>query len=229
MHTFIKDLKNKEIVDGIYFVNYKNTNVNNIYKAKNGNKYIILKIKDASLSNNECCALFYYFNDESDIAFLKDDFKGRSPYIKIYGRCFSTFPDAIIFSNNVVSAKGMVFDTSNLFSYSEYFEMQLLSYEGKLNVPLRNTSSEAFQSDYDLIDEGTELRFERIYNSPYDKYQINVFIDGIDERFNIPAYLSPTMGKLIDEGYKFKIIVQSIPAKTETMNAGIRVKIKGSK
>ena len=124
-----------------------------------------------------------------------------------------------------------MFDTADIYSYNEYFKNEFLSFDGKKNVPLRNTSSSVFQEDYDLIEVGTSLRFERIYNSPHDKYQINVFIDDLEEVFNIPAYLTPTMGKMIDDGYSFEITVASVPARDEEkgFNAGIRVNIVGKK
>ena len=74
-----------------------------------------------------------------------------------------------------------------------------------------------------------ELKYKRVYDSPHDKYQVNVFIDDIDDVFNIPAYLTPTMGQMIDEGYTFEITVVAVPQSDEEkgLNAGIRVDIKG--
>lgn len=234
MHSFLKKLKVNDLVDCVYFVNYKYSYVSSPKTASNGNKYVLLRIKDASLENNESAVVFYYYKNDSDIAFLQENYEGRTAYLKINGRCFGAYPDIKISSNLIIPANeksGIVFDTSNLFAYSDYHKNKLLSVEGLTGVALRHTSSDVFQDLYDIISIGNKLSFKRIFDSPHDKYQINVFIDDIDEIFNVPAYLTPTMAKLIDEGYKFEIIVTDIPPRDETanLNAGIRVTIKGMK
>ena len=234
MHSFLKKLKTNDFIDAVYYVNYKYSYVSSPKTASNGNKYVLLRIKDASLENNESATVFFYYKNDSDIAFLQENYEGRTVYLKINGRCFGTYPDIKISSNLIVPANeksGIVFDTSDLFSYSDYYRNKLLSVAGLTNVALRHTSSDVFQDLYDIISIGKKLKFKRIFNSPYDKYQINVFIDDIDEVFNIPAYLTPTMATLIDEGFKFDIIVTDVPPRDESanLNAGMRVTIKGMK
>ncbi len=234
MHTFLKSLKINDYIDCVYYVNYKYSNVSSKMIASNGNKYVILKIKDASLENNEFATVFYYYKNEAEIIFLQEGYKNRTAYLKIYGRCFETYPFIKIVSNSIIRANrdsDIIFDTSNLFAYSDYYKNRLLSIDGLTGVALRNTSSAIFQENFFVIAIGDKLRYERIKDSPYDKYQINVFVEYIDEVFNIPAYLTPTMGKLIDEGYKFEITVTDIPPRDESLNfnAGIRVSIKGMK
>lgn len=234
MHSFLKKLKVNDFVDDVYYVNYKYSYVSTPKTASNGNKYVLLRIKDASLENNESASVFFYYKNDSDIACLQENYEGRTAYLKINGRCFGSYPDIKISSNSIVPANeksGIVFDTSNLFAYSEYYKNKLLSVEGLTNVALRHTSSDVFQDLYDIISIGKKLSFKRIFDSPHDKYQINVFIEDIDEVFNVPAYLTPTMAILIDDGYKFDIVVTDIPPRDETanLNAGLRVTIKGMK
>ncbi len=228
MHKYLKNLKKGEYVDSVYLVKNQSKE---IIKASNGNKYIVFKISDASLENLENASLLLFFDSLDDVKFLNSENNKYKFYLKINGKCVSEYPNIKITSNRVVPANektGIVFDTSNLYPYNEYFKNELLSYLGKQNVPLRHTSSKAFQNDFDLIDIGTNLKYERVKNSIHDKYQINVFIDYIDDVFNIPAYLTPTMGKMIDDGYKFQITVSNIlPSDEEKgIKAGIRVNIK---
>lgn len=235
-HSLLKDLKNGSRVDCVYHINFKFTDVNSVFTSKNGNKFIVLKVEDKSLLNyDKRASVFLFFNNESEIDFLKEDYVGRTSYVKVTGVCFSCYPDEIKISAESVipatDANGIVFDTSNIYGYNDYFKNEFLSFSGKKNVALRNTSSKAFQEDYDLIEIGSKLKYKRIYNSPHDKYQINVFIDDIDDVFNIPAYLTPTMGKMIDDGYSFEIVVAAVPGRDDEkgFNAGIRVDIKGAK
>ncbi|MDD7607595.1 MAG: hypothetical protein SPJ52_02995 [Candidatus Enterosoma sp.] len=234
MHKFLKNLTINEIVDSVYFIDYKHSLISKPRISSNGNKYVIFKCKDASLSNFETASIYFYFNNISDIKPFEDGFEGRSCYAKITGRCFSDYPNIKISSSLIIPANEksrIVFDTSDLFSYSDYYRNKLLSVEGLTNVALRHTSSDAFQDLYDIISIGKKLKFKRVFNSPHDKYQINVFIDDIDEVFNVPAYLTPTMATLIDEGYKFDIIVTDVLPRDESanLNAGMRVTIKGMK
>lgn len=234
MHKFLKKLNVNDVVDCVYVVNYKYSNVSSPKIARNGNKFLTLRIKDASLANNESATVLYYYNSDSEIDFLQEGYNGRTSYLKISGRCFGAYPNIQISSNSIIPANeksGIIFDTSNLYAFSDYFKNELLSVEGKSNVALRHTSCDAFQNDYDLISVGTRLEYKRILNSEHDKYQINVFIENIDDVFNIPAYLTPTMAKLIDDGYKFTITVINVPPKDDEsgLNAGIRVNIKGVK
>lgn len=233
MHKFLKDLKINEYFECVYVIDYNKSEVDNVKVSSNGNKYITLRIKDSSMRNDECAKVLYFYKKEEDILFLQDSYDGRTRYLKINGKCVKTEPIITLFSSDIVPTnkdKSIVFDTSNLYVYNSCYENMLLSQTG-MNVPLRHTSAKAFQDDFDIIDIGSELKYKRIINSPYDKYQINVFIDDIDEVFNIPAYLTPTMGKMIDNGYVFKIIVTKIHSKdtNQNKNAGIIVNIRGSK
>ena len=231
MHIFLKNLKKSDGFDSVYYINYKNSFISSPKTAINGNKYVILKIKDASLKENEYATVFYYYKNESDISFLQEGYGCRTSYLKIRGKCFEEYPNIKISTNTIVSAKDIIFDTSNLFPYSENLKKTLLSTEGMQNVRIRHTSANEFQDLYDIINVGDKLTYERIFNSPHDKYQINVFINDIDEVFNIPAYLTPTMACLIDDGYKFDIIVTNIPPRDDekSINAGLKVSIKGVK
>lgn len=69
MHTFLKSLKINDYIDCVYYVNYKYSNVSSKMIASNGNKYVILKIKDTSLENNEFATVFYYYKNEAEIIF----------------------------------------------------------------------------------------------------------------------------------------------------------------
>lgn len=233
-HLLLKELKYGDRVDCVYHINFKFTKVNNVYTSVKGNKFIVIKIEDKSLTIlDKLASLFVFFNDEKEIDFLKEDYRGRTSYIKVSGVCISSYPNDIkISAEKVVPAteeNGIVFDTSDLYGFNDYFKNQFLSSEGKKSIALRNTSSKAFQDDYDLIEIGSKLKYKRVYDSPHDKYQVNVFIDDIDDVFNIPAYLTPTMGQMIDEGYTFEITVVAVPQSDEEkgLNAGIRVDIKG--
>lgn len=233
MHSFLKELKVNDLVDCVYHINFKYSDLTP-RTSKNGNNFIVLKVEDKSLTNyDKRASVFVFFNSPTEIDFLTKE--GRTSYVKVQGRCFRADSDDIsISAEKVIPAteeNNIVFDTADIYPYNEYFKNEFLSFGGKKNVPLRNTSSSVFQEDYDLIEVGTSLRFERIYNSPHDKYQINVFIDDLEEVFNIPAYLTPTMGKMIDDGYSFEITVASVPARDEEkgFNAGIRVNIVGKK
>lgn len=233
VHSFLKNLKPNDLVDCVYHIVFKYSHPDTIRTAKNGNKYILLAIEDGSLSSNEKRAsLFFYFDDESKASFLKKDSQNRTSYIKVRGECFRADQNNIALSTHdcvpADDASGIIFDTSNLYAFNELYKTQLLSLEGKTNVPLRHTSSAKFQEDFDLIEVGAELSYKRATNSPHDKYQINVFIKDIDDTFNVPAYLSPTMGRMADEGYTFSIVVTRVPPRDEEkdLNAGIRVTIK---
>lgn len=232
MHKFLKSLRTNEYFESVYLVDYKRSHVNDVKVSSKGNKYIFLKIKDSSMESEEYATVLYFYKKKDDILFLQETNDGRTRYLKINGKCIKTEP-IIIISNNIVPANkdsGIIFDTSNLYTYDNSYEIALLSQTG-MNVSLRHTSVKAFQDDFDIIDIGCELKYKRIINSPYDRYQINVIIEDIDEIFNIPAYLTPTMGKMIDEGYVFKIVVTKVHPKdiNQNKNAGIVVNIRGSK
>ena len=241
MHSFLKQLKKGQVIDCVYLVDRKGTDiqrqlsepVKSTHIASNGNPYVILSIKDRSLVNFEAAKVFFYYSDESELTFLIE--RGSYiKYVKVVGKVFSEYPNVKISSSNVLptsACPSAQFDTSDLYGISEYLRNQLLSFEGKENVALRNTSSEAFQDNYDIIDLGSQLSYERVSDSPYDSSQINVYIDDIEDRFTIPAYLSPTMAQLIDEGYKFNITVTKVtePDPERGIRAGIRVTIRGSR
>ena len=232
MHSFLRKLKLNDVVDCVYYANYKYSDVYLPKIAGNGNKFVILRIKDASLENNELATVFYFYKNHYDISFFQENYAGRTAYLKIVGRCFGSYPDIKIYSNLIVPANkesGIIFDTSDIFAFSDYYKNKMLSFGGLTGVALRHTSSDVFQDLYDIISVGSKLNYKRVFNSPYDKYQINVFIKDIDETFNIPAYLTPTMAKLIDTGYMFEIVVTDIIPRDESINrnAGIRVTIKG--
>lgn len=243
MHTFLRDLKKGQFVDCVYLIDYRSSDIerqlkdSTVYErqiASNGNRYIVLRIKDCSLVNFESAQVYFYYNNESDFAFLRDGSSGKSAYIKIKGKAFSEYPNVRLGANQIIPTNtdpSITFDTSDLYPYNDYFRDQFLSPSGKVNVPLRHTSSQAFQEDYDLIDIGAKLHYQRVFDSAYDRSQINVFIDDMDESFTIPAYLSPTMAKMIDDGYAFDITVTDVTPRDEEkgFNAGIRVCIRGIK
>ena len=236
MHLFLKELRKGQFVDCVYLLDQKSTDIHrqlsepikSKHIASNGDPYVILSIKDNSLENFETAKVFFYYSDESELTFLKE----WVAYIKVVGKVFGEYPQIAISSAHVIPARAdhsIKFDTSDLYGVNEYFRKQLSSVAGKENVALRNTSSKAFQDDYDLVELGAMLEYERIFDSPYDRNQINVYIDDIEDRFTIPAYLSPTMAQMIDEGYKFSITVTNVtnPDVEKGIRAGIRVTIKG--
>lgn len=241
LHSILKEVKKGEYIDCVYVLDAKSTDVGrqlsnsstlNRQVARNGNPYVILYIKDRSLINFEKANVFYYYKSIDDLVFLRDGYGTK--YLKINGRVFEEYPNICISTNNIIPAdskSGIVFDTSELYPYNDYFKSQFTSFAGKSNIPLRHTSVQEFQDTFDIIDIGSKLQYKRLYDSPYDKFQINVFINDIDEAFNIPAYLTPTMAKMMEEGYIFDITVSEvIPGDEEKgFNAGIRVTIKGFK
>ena len=235
-HSFLKELKVGDVVSCVYHANFKLSKINPPGDASNGKKFVILSIEDNSVGLNiKNASAFIFFDDDREIAFLKDDYPNRTSYFKIEGKCFKAYPDNIgITVYSIVPAgndSDIVFDRSDLFPFNPNVKSELLSLQGKKNMRMAHTSVDSFQQDYDLIDIGTKLDYKRIYNSPHDRNQVDVIIPGINEKFSIPAYLSPTIGKMIDEGYKFDITVSAIPPRDEAkgFNAGIRVDIKGFK
>lgn len=244
-HIFLHSLKKEDMVDCVYYLNIKwtkieeqleNPEIKNKQISRSGSRYVKLLVSDRSLyvnNNMKYATVFFYYQNISDLDFLRDGCKNRTAYIKVNGRCFSTDP-IMLSSNHIIPAteeNHIIFDTSNLFPYREDYRNQLLSVEGMQNISLRHTSSQIFQDDYDIISIGDELEYRRLDNSPFDKNQINVFIDGLEETFNIPAYLTPTMAQMIVDGYRFKIIVSNIiePNEEKGYSAGIRVNIRGIK
>lgn len=237
-HTFLKSAKNGSAIDCVYYVIYKISNIDNQLSnpklSKNGDKYILLRVKDNSMARNESAAVFYFYKNERDVAFLRSDYEGRSPYIKVKGSVFGTYPEVKISSSKIVSAgigSGIVFDTGDIYAFDSKLKDELLSPLGKSGIHIRHTSINEFQDNSDLIEEGMELKYERLTESPYDRYQINIFIDGLDEVFNVPAWVTPTMATLIDQGYRFSIIVSEITERDEDngVNSGLVVTIKGTK
>lgn len=233
-HSFLKTLEKAESVNCVYYLNFKLSDIDKQLlsprRSKNGNPYILLRIRDNSLAWNESASVFFYFSSESQLEFLKN----RSPYVLISGRVWGEYPNIAINANNVTSAgmdSGIVFDTGDLYAFDPKLQAELLSPLGKTGVRIRHTIIDEFQDNSDLIQEGMRLKYKRIHGSPYDRYQINVFIDGLDEVFNIPAWVTPTMATLIDQGYVFDIVVTAVTGRDEEngINAGLAVSIRGRK
>lgn len=237
-HSFLKNLKPNETIDCVYRIIYNYSNFDDVRPSSNGKKFVIFRIEDKSLAGTNLRAtVLYFFENEDAISYFKKSNSKRSQYIKISGRCYKrddTYNTISISTSNIVPAteeNGIVFDTSNLYAFDETLKTEFLSFEGKTNIRLAHTSAEAFQEDFDLVEIGSKLQYERVYDSPHDKYQINIYLDNIDEVFNIPARITPTMGTMIDNGYSFEIIVTDVFSRDEEkgMSAGIRVKIRGKK
>lgn len=231
-HIFLKDLKNGDFVNSVYCVDFRYSNIDTPLIATNGSKYIKFSIKDNSIARNDKPAkVFFFFEKDEDIAFLKNE-NNRTRYYLISGKCFRADSNDIAISTTSITPaneeSGIVFDRADLFPFDENVKNELLSIQGKTNIGLSHTSIESFQEDYDLVDRNTKLEYERVLGSPHDRYQVNIKIPGVEGEFNIPAYLSPTIGKLVDDGYKLDITVSEILAKNEEKghNAGIRVTIK---
>lgn len=224
-HSFLNELKEGQFVDCVYYVSKKSKRVN-----KNGTKYVMLSVKDNSLGkdslgNNIYATVYYYYNNEADLEFL---LKEETKYLKIRGKCFKVSPEICLYSYSIMladSKSGIVFNRANLFSYSKKYEEKLLSEDG-MTINLRHTSCDEFQTKFTSLDKSKILIPIRNRNSEHDSFQVDVRVDGINELLSIPAYLTPTMGKLMDEGYDFQIYVDDVTEKKDDeANAGLKVTI----
>lgn len=235
-HAFLNKLSKGDIIDSIYLFDSKasqfDTRIGNPYHSKSGTPYVILKVYDNSLEYPNRASIFVPFSDPNELSFLSSNSSFPARYLRIVGEVMGIFPSIQIWGKSVSianAASGIVFDTSDLYSPSSYFRNKLVSSLGLENVALRHTSIESCQENLDIIGPQTELRYERIINSPYDRNQINVYLPEVDEPLCIPAYLTPTISQLFDDGYTIQVSITDILEGENGKFGGIRVRIIAKK
>lgn len=60
MHSFLKELKVNDLVDCVYHINFKYSDLTP-RTSKNGNNFIVLKVEDKSLTNYDKRASVFVF------------------------------------------------------------------------------------------------------------------------------------------------------------------------